>query len=178
MKTLPNHVIAIDPGTEFSGVCLVRTEDFKPLFPAKLENKSLYPTVMRILRETGAAAGAMEMCQVVIERMYNPMSAGSSVFLACEWIGRFDVLFHRVFDRPTAYVFRYNEYRALCGKEYPHNDKGIKSALVDRFAYGQSNYGKGTKKAPGWFYGFAADAWSAYAIAVTHIDILTEAVNG
>lgn len=177
MKDLPTYVIAIDPGTDKSGVCLVRTEDFKPLFSAKLENESVCDTIMdQILKEVSTPF-SFEKCQVVIERMYNPKSASSSVFLACEWIGRFDILFQNVLARPTAYIYRYHEYRALCGKDYPHNDKGIKSALVDRFAYGQSNYGKGNKKSPGWFYGFAADAWSAYAIAVTHIDILTEAVS-
>ena len=34
-----------------------------------------------------------------------------------------------------------------------------------------SNYGKGTKKAPGWFYGFSGDMWQAYALGVTYIDL-------
>ena len=180
MKTLPNHVIAIDPGTAQSGVCIVRTEDYRPMWCSKVKNESVYSEILFHLDEIGALAGAMNgNVQIVIERMQgNSMPVSSDVFLTCEWIGRFDILFRRRFDGPTAYVYRRDEYKELCANLYSHNDKGVRQSLVDRFAYGEPNYGKGTKKAPGWFYGFAADTWSAYAIAVTFIDILTEAVNG
>lgn len=46
------------------------------------------------------------------------------------------------------------------------NDATVRQALVDRFAPGQPNHGKGTKAAPGWFHGFRADVWQAYALAV------------
>ena len=49
-------------------------------------------------------------------------------------------------------------------------DSNIRQALVDRFAPGQPNYGKGTKAQPGWFYGFNADIWQAYALAVYAAD--------
>jgi hypothetical protein len=51
------------------------------------------------------------------------------------------------------------------------NDATIKQALVDRFAYGISNHGKGSKKEPGWFYGFSKDVWAAYAVGVTYHDM-------
>ena len=165
---LSKYIIAIDPGTTESGVCIVRTEDYKPLWCAKVKNIELFNQVIMALEELQIETIS---CSLVLERMYNPKAASSHVFLTCEWIGRFDFFF-TVSTRieGTSYVYRYEEYRFLCGKEYAHNDKGVKSALVDRFAYGEANYGKGTKKAPGWFYGFAADTWSAYAIAVTFID--------
>ena len=164
---MTDYVIAIDPGTTESGVCIVRTEDYKPLWCEKIKNEDLFRAVCSSLRELKIQ---QTDCCFVIERMYNPKAASSHVFLTCEWIGRFDILLGMLFSRYAEYVYRYEEYRALCGKEYAHNDKGVKSSLVDRFAYGEGNYGKGTKKAPGWFYGFAADTWSAYAIAVTFID--------
>ena len=50
-------------------------------------------------------------------------------------------------------------------------DATIRQALVDRFDKDASNYGKGTKDAPGWFYGFKADIWQAYALGITYIDL-------
>ena len=51
-------------------------------------------------------------------------------------------------------------------------DANIRQALVDRFAPGQPNHGKGTKDEPGWFHGFRADVWQAYALAVLVADRL------
>ena len=46
-----------------------------------------------------------------------------------------------------------------------------------RFAHGQPNHGKGTKAQPGWFYGFHADIWQAYALAVYAADTRTEGAS-
>lgn len=51
------------------------------------------------------------------------------------------------------------------------NDATVKRSLIDRFAPNTSNHGKGTKKDPGYFYGFAADVWQAFALAVAHSDL-------
>lgn len=162
------YILAIDPGTTMSGVCLVRSEDMRPLWSAKLENHMVRSTVVREFPTLGVMGNNLE---VVIERMQgNNMPVSSDVFLTCEWIGRFDVYMRDITGFLTRYICRRDEYKALCSNIYTHNDKGVRQALVERFAYGEPNYGKGTKAAPGWFYGFSADAWSAYAIAVTYID--------
>lgn len=160
------YILAIDPGTTESGVCLVRSADYRPIWCAKLENHLIPGTITRDFPDIKGSS-----IEVVIERMQgNSFTVGSDVFLTCEWIGRFDVWMRQITGAVTRYVYRRDEYKALCANLYTHNDKGVRNALVDRFAYGVTNYGKGTKAAPGWFYGFSADAWSAYAIAVTYLD--------
>ena len=51
----------------------------------------------------------------------------------------------------------------------------MKQALIDRFAPGVPNGGKGIVnkkvKQPGWFYGFKGDIWQAYAVGVTYYDM-------
>ena len=57
----------------------------------------------------------------------------------------------------------------LCGS-MGAKDPHIAQALIDRYARGQPNRGKGTKVAPGFFYGFRADMWAAMAVAATYVD--------
>lgn len=164
---MKDYLISIDPGTRESGVCIVRTKDMRPLASAKVPNENLIYWVMQNNPEFTLFFNV----SAVTERMQgNSFAVGSDVFTTCEWIGRFDVELRNLGIEDRSFILRRDEYRALCGKEYTHNDKGIRQALVDRFAYGEPNYGKGTVKNPGWFHGFGADIWQAYGIAVAHID--------
>ena len=57
-------------------------------------------------------------------------------------------------------IYRLDEKLNLC-QDSRAKDANIRQALIDRFASGTPNGGKGTKKAPGWFYGFSDDVWQA-----------------
>lgn len=60
--------------------------------------------------------------------------------------------------------------RALLGDTAPIGAT-LRQALIDRFAPGVPNDGKGTNAHPGWFHGFAGDMWAAYALGVAWLDI-------
>ena len=99
------------------------------------------------------------------------MPVGREVFETCVWIGRFAEILARTTGREPRLVCRRDVKLHHCHSPRA-NDATIRQALVDRFAYGQPNHGKGTKKQPGWFYGFHADIWQAYALAVATADRL------
>jgi hypothetical protein len=52
------------------------------------------------------------------------------------------------------------------------DDAAVNGYLANRFAHGVRNHGKGTKKDPGYFYGFVGDSWAAYALGVAYLDLL------
>ena len=154
-------LLAIDPGSAESGWVVIDSRDMRPLDHGKLPNADL----LSALRYN--AIGNMP---AVIEMVASyGMSVGAEVFDTCVWIGRFQqALAHRngrlpeLVKRLPIKVHHCHSAKA--------NDSNIRQALVDRFAAGQSNHGKGTKADPGWFYGFHADVWQAYALAVYAAD--------
>ncbi len=160
-------VIAIDPGSEESGYVIVDRDSYRVIDMGKEPNGE----VLRIIR--GALFEALEehegMPKVAIEMVASyGMPVGREVFETCVWIGRFIEICNG-FPVRLERIYRAEEKLAIC-KSPKANDATIRRALADRFAYGEPNYGKGTKKKPGWFYGFSADVWQAYAVAVTYID--------
>lgn len=97
------------------------------------------------------------------------MPVGESIFETVWWTG--------YFSRVCA-VERIKNYRMLRKDVKMHlchtmraKDSNIIQALVDRFAPMERNKGKGTKKEPGFFYGFKKDIWQAFALAVTWWDL-------
>lgn len=159
------HILAIDPGTTHSGVCIIDDWSYKPLKFGKFENKKLVDELEDFLP---VSMSVIEM----IGHYGTGMPAGKEVFDTCVWIGRFieqlscccDIV--QTLPRQTVKAHLCQSVRA--------KDSNVRQALVDRFAPGEPNYGKGTKKAPGWFYGFSADMWQAYALAVTYLDMKKE----
>lgn len=162
------YVLAIDPGTTESAYCIVRRSDYKPMAFDKLPNTEINSTVMDKLYGLGARS-----YDFVIEMVASyGMPVGREVFETCVWVGRFIEQLAPIGrdDLPIySFVYRQDEKMGIC-HDQKANDATIKQALVDRFAYGTGNHGKGSKKEPGWFHGFKADVWSSYACAVTFID--------
>lgn len=151
------NILAIDPGNEYSAF-VEMDQGYKPIRFAKLPNDKMRSVVAEAEDDT-----------VVIEMIGHygsGMPVGTTVFDTCIWIGRFTEIAGAV-----TYIKRKTIAAEICGT-VKAKDSNVRQALIDRFAPGISNYGKGTKKDPGWFYGFSADVWQAYAVGVTYLDKL------
>lgn len=160
-------LIAIDPGNVESA--FVRIDDQYKLYEhEKVRNEDLLNRIY----------GYSRICdRVVIERIASyGMAVGRSVFETCEWIGRFTQLAVE-YMLPVDYVFRMDEKMALC-RDARAGDANIRRALIDRFARHDLRTGKGTKKNPDYFYGFAKDEWAAMAVAVTFLDRRSAQTSG
>ncbi len=160
------HILAIDPGNVQSGYVLVEHdgEEIRRVLDAgKIENPDVFGLLCTNVTPDGADI-AIEM----IAGMGMPV--GQEVFDTCFWIGRFwEFATTRRHIRNLMKIFRREEKLDLCGSPNA-KDANIRQALVDRYAPGQPNFGKGTKKNPGFFFGFSADMWQAMAVAVTYFD--------
>ena len=157
-------IMAIDPGSTESGV-VITSPLLCPSYHAKIANDEVFGVISDHCNAT--------LSIVVIEMIASyGMPVGREVFDTCVWIGRF-VQHCKTIGVRVEYVYRQQEKMAICHSQKA-NDATIKQALVDRFAPTTPNHGKGSKSFPGWFYGFKADEWSAYAVAVTWHDLQAE----
>ena len=160
-------LIAIDPGNVESA--FVRIDDQYHLYThEKISNESM----LRRIHDY-----SYDCDQIVIERIASyGMAVGRSVFETCEWIGRFTQMAIGLY-MPVDYVFRIDEKMSLC-RDARAGDANIRRALIDRFARHDLRTGKGTKKNPDYFYGFAKDEWAAMAVAVAHLDRRSAKTSG
>lgn len=146
------NVLAIDPGNIESAYCVIDINTLKPIEFGKIVNERLIDDITKL-----------KIKDVAIEMIASyGMPVGKEVFETCVWIGRFLERMEDIAEN-IDYVYRMEEKMHICYNPKA-NDTTIKKALVDRFG------GKGTKKAPGWFYGFSADVWQAYAVGITYIE--------
>lgn len=154
-------VTAIDPGPTKSGIAT--WDGHKPYNFGKFLNQE----ILTMLRNND------ETFQLVIEAI-NPYSIGYDTRDTLIWSGVFQEAYNskRICEAQAVFMLRDSVRQGLCGMRGSKiNDKVIRQALVDRFARGQKNYGKGTKKNPGFFYRFSADVWQAFALAVVYYDL-------
>lgn len=149
-------ILAIDPGNEQSAYVAMDEETYRPVEIGIVPNMELRTRIMEAKED-----------QLVIEMVASyGMAVGKEVFETVFWIGRFLEAGTRVFyDFNCHRIYRQDEKLNLC-HDSRAKDGNIRQALIDRFGV------VGTKKAQGWFYGFKADIWAAYAVGVTFADIL------
>lgn len=151
-------ILAIDPGNTHSGWCEIDDN-----YNVINKGKHLNTTIIDLIGMQG------NNTDVVIEMVASyGMAVGQTVFDTCVWIGRF----MQCNPKKSSTLFRKDVKMNICGQTRA-KDSNIRQALIDRFSYERhkAKGGKGTKKDPGFFYGFKSDIWAAYALGVTYLDI-------
>jgi hypothetical protein len=157
------RILAIDPGNTESGYTVIDSTTYKPIAFGKKENHTLREMI------TSGQFSNVDHVSIEMIKSYG-MPVGATVFETCVWIGRYlELLLDLFVDVDLV-------YRGDVKQHHCHNsgakDSNVIQALIDRFASGVRNRGKGTKAAPGWFYGFKADIWQAYALAIYTTDTM------
>lgn len=151
-------ILAIDPGNIRSAYVVI-DENLKPREFGILANEDILEKFYLILPDN-IRGFAVEMVA-----SYG-MPVGKEVFDTCRWIGRFEQKAATI-ELQTTLIYRLQVKNNICHKSNA-KDSNIRQALIDRFGI------VGTKKNPGWFYGFKADIWAAYAVAVTYCDLFRD----
>lgn len=156
-----NKLMAIDPGNIYTGY-VIMDDNFKPLQFGKVKNDEMIKILQVYL---------VMNKRVVVEMVASyMMNVGRTVFDTCIFIGRLQQICEYEGGEYNTIERRYAKLNLT--NSVTASDADISRALVDRFSYENTkNHGKGTKKEPGFFYGFSADMWAAYAIGVTQLDI-------
>lgn len=150
------RILAIDPGTEESGWCLLQNGSV--LESGVMPNDELLVALL--------GWGGYSKDQLAIEMVASyGMAVGREVFETCVWIGRFQQAW-RV-PASVRLVYRRDVKLHLCGNAKA-KDANIRQALLDLLGP------QGTKKAPGPTYGVKSHAWAALGVAVTVAGITPE----
>ena len=145
-------ILSIDPGNIESAYCVIDKKTYKPIEFGKINNYELLQKINNDEFEY------YDFLTIEMVASYG-MPVGKEVFETCVWIGRFIEACKCEWE----FVYRKDVKINLCNS-MKAKDSNIRQALIDRFGE------VGTKKNPGWFYGFKADIWSAYAVGITYLD--------
>ena len=147
-------IFAIDPGNIESAFVIVTDDLSKVINKGKVYNEDLLDIIWQVDK----------VSHVAIEGIQSyGMPVGKEVFETCYFIGRLQETFLREHEKFPLMIYRMEEKLCLC-HSVKANDSNIRQALIDRFGV------VGTKKNPGFFYGFKKDIWSAMAVATTYHD--------
>lgn len=165
---MDTYILAIDPSCNESAFVLFEENTLRPIDMGFLPQDDMLNYLNKLIEKFDTEV-KLKLAVETIQFLGG--TAGSTVFRTCILVGR-------ILERASLSgiysdikeIYRKEEKINLCGTMRA-NDKRIKDALVSRFAKGVQNIGKGTKKNPGWFYGFKKDLWQAYAVGITYYDL-------
>ena len=154
-------ILAIDPGNIESAYVLVDNDLSRVIDKGKVLNEDL----KRKLEIDWCCSCAIPPINYIAIEMIASygMAVGKSVFDTCVWIGRFYQIGMDHYGVEPTLIYRSEEKMCLCGN-MKAKDSNIRQALIDRFGE------VGTKKNPGFFYGFKKDIWAAMSVCVAFHD--------
>lgn len=160
-------IFAIDPGSTQSGAVHWDDQTGQIFLKEKVDNKYIGGLLHKY---TGSGSST----HFVIEQITLYQRADMHIHDTILWYGRFLEILDAKGVTPT-FVTRSDVKKVLLPGNHTvdRKDSTVCAYLRDRFAPGVSNNGKGTKKEPGYFYGFKADVWQAFALAVAYSDMAT-----
>lgn len=145
---------------------MVLTSDYRIIGKGKVPNE----TLERIIKNNDYDYLALE----IVANM--GMIVGATVFETAEMVGKITYI-NSLNNKPLQRIKRHDVKKHFKvrtrkkGVKLPNSDGQIRNVLINRFSkYPDKNYGKGNKKNPDFFYGFASDMWSAFAIACFYVD--------
>jgi hypothetical protein len=149
-------LLAIDPGNRLSGWVSVTVALNGTIAEILHKGKSENETVVSFIQN-----GSHD--QIVCEEIAGGWgeTVSKCVFETAYQIGEFR-LSARQINIPFELLNRHRVAKAFRVKT---SDKNIRRAVINRYAPFAANDGKGTKDNPGFFFGMAADAWQAFALA-------------
>jgi hypothetical protein len=146
------RIIAIDPGNFESAYVIADSIDLKPLDFGKIPNYELLDKLRHVPNNY----------HIAIEMIASyGMAVGLEVFETVFWIGQFWEATNKLH---RTRIYRKDIKMHLC-ETMKAKDCNIRQALIDRFGE------VGTKNNQGFFYGFKADIWQAFAVLVTYYDL-------
>ena len=156
---MAEYILAIDPGNEYTAYVLMDNATYKPIECAKVPNAEFRVK----LAEHCMNIALKEVVMELVGHYGTGMPAGRTVFDTCYESGRFIEIIYHCTRQEAHSMLRASVKTIICGTPRA-KDSNVIQALKDRFG------DKGTKKNPGWFYGFKADCWQAYALGVAWLD--------
>lgn len=152
-------ILAIDPGNIESAYVIVENDLSKVIEKGKIDNIDLLDLLLFWQEKY-----EWKIDYFAIEGIQSyGMAVGKSVFETCYFIGRLIEAGKRDLEIKHTMIYRMEEKMCLCHSTKA-KDSNIRQALIDRFGE------VGTKKNPGYFFGFKSDIWSAMSVAVTFYD--------
>lgn len=158
------RVLAVDPGTETSGVVLCEVQADVPPIVIAFDAAVYNPNLLVAIAELSKGENFYRTALLLEEVACYGMPVGATTFATVFWSGVFAQHYTSHGGDVLASTKRMDIKMALCHKTAGVRDSHIRQALIDAYGPGKQR-AIGWKDNPGPLYGITSDAWQALALA-------------